>query len=540
MLDRILKSPRDGALLTILLMLPSLVWAWQDRHLWPWDQAWYGETATTLYYTLTRDPLGWLAAMQAAMPLKPPLLAWLGQFFVPIGVMTRDVEFGLLFVSILAHTATLFLVFLTVRRLTDTDWRPAVLAVLLTASAPLFVGTSHQFLTEPLQTLVVTVSMYLATISRELRWPRVVLYLTLLFFIALSIKTTTFIYCGPFWLIAVIDLLTAPNKTVASRNERRTDQILLAITVLTIGLVVAWYARNFEQVLRHISNVLNVEVAKEYGSLRSYDGRVMFWTGGFNYSMFLVSAVFPITMAAAVGFTIFDVIRNGVTSLWQRRIEVACLVQVCTIFLMMTAQVMEETRFIEAVIPCFAVIVAMLLWRLGGKPAVYAAMAAASLQFVFVHAMAHGLTANTSQSAWLLPRDRNNVHRQNARQVIKNSCPKKLALRYTILAPELPTMNANSMAFEGAKSLLRRGHRCYYTSLGYGETKLETALQRLDTLRATHVVLPREPFTEKDENFLNKTVNAVRDAVRKDERFELMNTPLVGYDLYRRRDPNFK
>jgi len=56
------------------VLSPSVAWVLEDRRVWPWDQAWYGEVSTDLFYLLTHAPHAWLSAMIGLMPSKPPLL----------------------------------------------------------------------------------------------------------------------------------------------------------------------------------------------------------------------------------------------------------------------------------------------------------------------------------------------------------------------------------------------------------------------------------------------------------------------------------
>ena len=39
----------------LVLILPSVVWAFLDHSIWPWDPAWYGEVSADLWATLRTD-----------------------------------------------------------------------------------------------------------------------------------------------------------------------------------------------------------------------------------------------------------------------------------------------------------------------------------------------------------------------------------------------------------------------------------------------------------------------------------------------------
>jgi hypothetical protein len=69
-------------LLIVGLLTPSFFWIAQDYHVWPWDQAWYGEVSVDLCFWLTHSAYTWLATMADGLDLKPPGVVWIGQFFV--------------------------------------------------------------------------------------------------------------------------------------------------------------------------------------------------------------------------------------------------------------------------------------------------------------------------------------------------------------------------------------------------------------------------------------------------------------------------
>jgi hypothetical protein len=96
-----------GIGLALALVFPSLVWIKIDRRFWPWDQAWYGQVSADLYYTLVHDPAGWFHAMHVLLPLRPPLVSWLGQLFVPLGIAIGNIDFALLFMVVLTQAVNL-------------------------------------------------------------------------------------------------------------------------------------------------------------------------------------------------------------------------------------------------------------------------------------------------------------------------------------------------------------------------------------------------------------------------------------------------
>src|SRR5262249_18006994 len=83
-------------LVGLALVIPSVAWISLDRSIWPWDPSWYGQVSVDLWATLRASPRVWPEAMTHAFGLKPPTIAWLGQFFVPFGRAVGGTEVALL------------------------------------------------------------------------------------------------------------------------------------------------------------------------------------------------------------------------------------------------------------------------------------------------------------------------------------------------------------------------------------------------------------------------------------------------------------
>ena len=80
--------------------------------------------------------------MAHAFGAKPPAVAWLGQFFVPLGGVLGGVSTALLLSIVVTQAAILALVFTTCRRLGLSDLAAGV-GALLVAASPLFVSCHH-------------------------------------------------------------------------------------------------------------------------------------------------------------------------------------------------------------------------------------------------------------------------------------------------------------------------------------------------------------------------------------------------------------
>ena len=100
----------------LLLLLPSVFWALRDRTIWPWDQAWYAQVSTDLWYWLWHSPVRWAVTMIDGLYLKPPGIVWLGQAFIGLRGPLGSVEASLLLSIILTQFALLYIVTRLLRR----------------------------------------------------------------------------------------------------------------------------------------------------------------------------------------------------------------------------------------------------------------------------------------------------------------------------------------------------------------------------------------------------------------------------------------
>jgi len=89
--------------------------------------------------------------MLEAINNKGPGIAWLGQLIVPLGILTGSVDHMLLFLVAITHLLSLWLIYCSVFKLSTGSRGAALVSIVATASAPLFVGATRLFLIEPLQ-----------------------------------------------------------------------------------------------------------------------------------------------------------------------------------------------------------------------------------------------------------------------------------------------------------------------------------------------------------------------------------------------------
>ena len=103
----------------LVLVAPSMAWAAIDRSIWGWDQSAYGANSIGLWATLRLNPGSWWDAMSHSLGFAPPVIVWVGQFFVPFRHVLGSDEAALLFAIEAALVLAIALLFAAGLRLTD-------------------------------------------------------------------------------------------------------------------------------------------------------------------------------------------------------------------------------------------------------------------------------------------------------------------------------------------------------------------------------------------------------------------------------------
>jgi hypothetical protein len=525
-----------GLGVALFAMIPSLVWISQDSRIWPWDQAWYGEVSADLWYLLNHDLLSWLRGMLRLLPQKPPLVSWFGQFLVPVGLAVGNVEAALLLLCVGANVATLFLLWLYARRLAPNGYALPVLAVVSAASMPLFVGMGHEFVTEPLQTLVIVATFVLAAFADRIRLPRLVILLVLLGFAGFGVKTTSPAYTGLALVLIAAVALVRMRKGEALSALSRTDIALAVVTAGLAALTTAWYVVNIDGMLQHVRNALDAGIALNYGSASGLPTKAMYWLKAFDAGSSLVSHAGLAVFAAAAVAVGIQAPRAFRTRNLPGIAAVLALVHSIVVLVQFMFQIIEETRFITSLMPMMVMALVFALAGLRNQWLTKLLVVAASVHLVAVHISAAGRVSIQPSTVWLKPLAMATGQRELARALIDQTCSARTAFQYVIVATEIPSMNANSLAFEAAKARNQTGFRCYYTGLGYAATEMQPVIERMTSLNPVSIIVPSAALIGNSPNYLNVVVAPFARYMHQSNRYRPLASPIGGYIVYKRID----
>jgi len=520
---------RVTLVVALLALSPSIVWVFNDQAVWPWDQAWYGQVSADLWTTLTWHPENWLGEMLHAQSPKAPGLAWLAQFFVPIGEIFGSIEIGFLILILSFQFLSLAMIGGVARAMAPgITWLP-LMGIAAMASAPLFVAMSHQFMTEAFQCFSVTYFYWIAARSRQRPPFDTLAHLILASGLAIAAKTTSPLYCIFPAMLALVNLLHA---TFTNESKLRKSGLLNTAAIIAgCGAIVllsisTWYFLNLHAVFDFVKVASSSDVALYYGSQDTLFHKLDFWIGRTSVSLSVqwISWMILIIVIAGVGVRIHR--RENIADDARDRdfLALAALAEIVLVILTFSFQVNEETRYLLPLLPS---IVILLLWSLAQPPLssptvrslVFIALA---MQWGFVHGLAHGLFPATSAvNQWVKAYNSDSQRRTEIITLAIMTSTSEDSHRYNICGMELPWLNANTLSFFAAQEGTRNGYRAQYTSLGYAETDFAKAWQRLTDLRIRYYISV-EASQQPKPDFLNILSLPVLTKIGEDPNFKVL------------------
>jgi hypothetical protein len=342
----------DGAIL-LLMVSPNLVWILLDRGRWVSDTSFYGLHATRLHHTLLHDTANWWREMLAVGP-KPPILPWLGQFFVTLGRWIGNIDIGLLLLIFAAQYGALWFLLEALTTLLRKR-RLALVGCFSVASAPMFIVLSTQFYVQTVQLLVVCWFLYVMARSRSSDLLTTVLHLAAASAFAMLVIVSAPAYC------AVPGLVALAHAWVNRRAPIRLGPSLVGLSLVALAvtmLAAVWYHQNLDRALAYGhfavtwvygANVRDVFLLKFLEWLR-------YALYGFAFSAF-IPLLLPWALAIASR-------REGRLGGGEGSEMLLLGVQVAVIFLAAASTAQQTFRYILTAVPYLAVLGSWSLSRI--------------------------------------------------------------------------------------------------------------------------------------------------------------------------------
>ena len=469
----------------VAALIPSMIWIARDRSIWPWDPSWYGEVSNSLWATLRLHPGTWPTAMVHAFAAKPPLIAWVGEFFVPFGYRAGNVEVSLLVSVILTQVATLVVVWIAARRLTSSRVL-ALVAAAAVGGAPLFVSMAHEYFVEPIQTAAVA-WVFLIIVSAH-RWRRSLtlaqLVAALAFGMLAKLSTPAYVV-APTLGALVIAFRSRPSEQLEWFRDTRVVASAIVALLLSIGAA-GWYSVNFEAARAH------ADLAQQsglYGTSQAFLPSLREWFQRFIGTEFL-SWVWIAPLACIFGAICVAVFRRSAYRPTSGQIAAAAAsaATVLLVLALFARQPNNDSRYLLPLAPALALLTVAVLAPI--KRTVWPVVLAAALIAQLLVSNLQALGVSTPQAfaypALRSPTTPSFLHELEA--IVRQTCTPAANNRISIVGGDFPWLNANTLTMLAAEKYALGGRNCYYTPLGYAETDPNRAYTRLQGLKPPYYI----------------------------------------------------
>lgn len=425
-----------------LAVVPSLAWIALDRQPFGGDQSQYAAEAVTLFDALLRAPARWPRAMALTMDgFKAPGLPWLGQAFVPVGMMLGRIDAGLLLLVALIQALAVRLTYSSLRALGGPA-SVALLGSLVILAAPLQVMLSHEFLVEPLQMLTVVYFIWIMVHAPQSGRERTLAHLLLAAALGMAAKVSTPLFCvGP----GVAALARAVTRGPRDGLRRSTVLPLAAGSSLAIASG-AWYWLHLDTVRAHARVASSGAVALHWGKDDTFLGSLGYWAGALADSTWLVRPV----AAAVVGFVLAGALawfvrgRRGPGGDLAMGAGVAAL-QLATVLAVFSLADVRVPRYLLACLPYAALLVGWAAFHLGAVATV-GALAAAAVQLAIVHAFAFGVTAAPPLADRVRVVERGGEAARVLEALVRSTCYDRSARPYPVIVGIDPALRGDWLA----------------------------------------------------------------------------------------------
>lgn len=520
-----------GALL-VLGQIPGVAWLLFDRSVWSFDQSAYGALSVDLFYAPLSSPYAWLRLMFGIWQ-KAPGIAWLGQLFVPVGIAVGSINAGLLGSVLAVQTVTIVLLFLSIRTLGDGQLLPAAVGAFFMASAPLFVGESHQYMVEPLQTLSVAWFIFILARARERDGLQTAAHLLAASSVALMAKISTPLYVLLPGAIVVLILISRPAMFMRDVRftVRRVTGLVAAVAVSFAAVL--WYARSFQTITRFAVSTTVGSIGELYNEApRSDAARLLDWLHAALGSYFVppvAVVLLLIVILAAVARARRHDVRISVRQLgFFDLCAAAAALQILGVLGVFSQQVLTDWRFLLPLLPYPALLVAWVSYRLNVAWLPRLLLVVLLVQWFVVQAQAFGVVPLISGvTSWLQPFDSASRDAADLNAVVRLTCAADQASHVGMVGVELPWFNHNSLDFAAAKLQKQIGARCHYTTWLLAESRASDAWQRLSDVNADYFITLQPQLYPPASDRFNIVARPLLQMVQSSPLYRRVN--LVGH-----------
>ena len=455
-------------LVPVGLISPSLIWIALDHSVWMWDQAAYGKGSVELFYKLIHSPKGWIQLMLDVLHAQAPGVSWFGQFFVPLGYPLGSIDVSLLLSIWITQALTLMLMYRSISQLSGQDQLLSITGCLVVASAPLFVGMSHQYFAEPLQLLAV--AWFVTIMSFAPKWNRAFILSQLLVAtpVAMLAKVSSPLYCvGPGLVGLWYVFRPEPSSFIKREWLQKRVIVTLAAGILLSLAAIGWYYRNITYVVQHVSDASSGPIAEIYGKKDALLHTMIYWLGAVQNSFFLPSVL--LISGLIFGLGVISYLVNSRTQIKHFTISsVIATLQILIVLTTFSFNANRDTRFLLPLLPYFTLLVCWSVAQINRPMLAGLTILIFLVQLASTHGQALGIIARIpTTSGWLVPRNSDQKEATILNSIVSRTCTNIGSQPYwNIIGIEKPWLNQNSAGYFAAKSLAPHSRvGCQYGSV---------------------------------------------------------------------------
>jgi hypothetical protein len=479
---------------------------------WPWDQAQYGEYTLKTLAEFRLGIAAGIASLNTQLAFKAPAITWIGVPYALLAPVFDRVEPALLLATLTWQAVTLFACGWSAY-LVSRSRLVAFTVTALLASAPLFVGMSHQYLVEPLQTMAVALCFLLALAAHRMSGEGVIVALLGVGALAMGAKTSSPLYCALPMLYTCVELVR--RRSLSRMRVRPLLRLpLLGLAISGAVLVALWYVLHFEVTYRNVVESSVGSLAPYYGRSATFVTKVAYW------ALALVDALVvhnPSLLIAAAGGAVVawallprSYRTDGKPSETAEvrpsgSVVVLAAVSLVAAFVVYSLQINDDTRFLQPLLPAGAVVLAWSLGQRWERLACGALLAVALGQYTVVYSHAFGLpTLAGVREPWLWVVERSDTRRQQLQAIVRLTCDSHLRGELmNMIGVELPWLNYFSANFYAAFAQAGRPV-CVYTGLPFAETDLDRAVEWIRRAGPGYYIAIRPEVMSNPPDFLNR------------------------------------
>ena len=366
----------SGFTVSLIFILPSLVWAAFDRSLWKGDPAGYALHSVSVYSNLITNLSQWKGSIFNFY--KGPMIFWIGEFFVPLGKLIGSINFSLLLIPLIASYITLVLLFKTFESLFKNK-AVAICGSLVVAASPLFNGLSTGFWIEPMQVAIVSWFIYALTKAKSWDFYFSVSQSIIAVSIAMLIKASSPLYIiGPaiaFWIVVF-------RSNPSMRMNKKSLFFLLTSSLFFLPAAV-FYFHNFQDILGFANYAATSPLFFGAGT-----SKVDLWSDIMSNGIFL-NVSYPFAIILFIWGAV-KIIKLKAYSSFEI-VFIVALFQITIFFIAWVKSPNDDSRYFVPVLPYCAVLVCWGLSGIGNRIVTAISICLFLIQLVVINGFSFGL-----------------------------------------------------------------------------------------------------------------------------------------------------